>query len=435
MATQRIGIYLRPNQIVRNPTYLNVLRDQVGLNLLVLIYTGEVSQQVLAQSPFDGWPPSPDNIRSILAQRFDGSPCTDKFTNPLQSVGPHVDANGDDAEVRAAIQIARDAGLEIWFMGGAWTANDADVVMYCPSKAQNQQWYAAVYTYLATAYDVDGLDITHARFPMRSFPKGLFLCACPDCTRSAASLGYDMAAMQADIRHAHTRLQQIDSRRLTAIARHAMGPFDYLQILGMRPGVIDWFRFRADLLGNKLKPLRDAVHQAAGANFIFGADTYPASFALLAGHNHARWSEVSDFASPLLSHVDIFPMWTMLVGAQFLLALHPTLSEAEALQIVYRFAGYDHLTMPTALADFAWHEPDCEYRHIPLVDLLRLDMAKARLYLPQGIPSYPIIQGGGAPHDWPRAAIEQIMADALALGHDGYIFQGTSSLVDFTLQA
>ncbi|MEZ4732900.1 MAG: hypothetical protein R3E79_37850 [Caldilineaceae bacterium] len=434
MPKQRIGIYLRPDQIVRNPTYLNVLRDQVGLNLLVLIYTGAVSQQVLAQSPFDGWPPSPETIRSILAQRFDGSPCTDKFTNPLQSVGPHVDANGDDAAVRAAVKIARDAGLEIWFMGGAWTANDADVVMYCPSKTQNQQWYEAVYTYLATAYDVDGLDITHARFPMRSFPKGLFLCACPDCARSAASLGYDMAAMQADIRHAHTRLQQVDSRRLVEIARYAMGPFDYLQLLGMRSGVIDWLRFRSDLLTSKLTPLRAAVHQAAGDEFLFGADTYPASFSLLAGHNHARWGECSDFASPLLSHVDIFPMWSMIIGAQFLLDLHPTLTEQEALQVVYRFAGYDHLAMPANLGEFAWHEPDCEYRHIPLVDMLRLDMAKAHLYLPQGIPSYPIIQGGGAPHDWPRAAVEQILADALALGHDGYIFQGTSSLVDFTLQ-
>jgi hypothetical protein len=43
----------------------------------------------------------------------------------------------------------------------------------------------------------------------------------------------------------------------------------------------------------------------------------------------------------------------------------------------------------------------------------------------------PIIQGGGAPHDWPREIIAQVMADADALGHNGVIFQGTTSLVDY----
>ncbi len=434
MAKKRIGIYLTPTQIVRNPTYLEVLHDQLDLNLVVLIYTGELSPDVLAQSPFDEMPPSDENIESILCRRFDGSPCTDKFENPRQSVGPHVNAGGNDAEVHTAIQIARDVGLEIWFMGGAWTASDADVVMYCPSKEQNHRWYEAVYTYLATEYGVDGLDITHARFPMRSFPKGLFLCACADCAQSAAALGYDMAAMKADIHHAHTRLQQLDGRRLAELARHDMGPFDYLQLLEMRPGVLDWLRFRADLLGSKLKRLHAAVHQAAGEDFLFGADTYPASFSMLAGHNQSQWHEFSDFASPLLSHVDIFPMWTCITSAQFLLELYPNIHESDALEMVYRFAGYDQLAMPKSLAEFAWHEPDCEFRHIPLVDLLRLDLAKARLQLPAGIPSYPIIQGGGAPHDWPRPSIEAIIEATLATGHDGYIFQGTQSLVDFQLQ-
>jgi hypothetical protein len=61
-------------------------------------------------------------------------------------------------------------------------------------------------------------------------------------------------------------------------------------------------------------------------------------------------------------------------------------------------------------------------------------MAKARAYLPQGLPSYPIIQGGGAPHPWPREMITQMMADAVALGHQGVIFQGTRSLVDYELR-
>ncbi|HXF64820.1 MAG TPA: hypothetical protein VNK95_24550, partial [Caldilineaceae bacterium] len=430
-----IGIYLTPATILQNPGYLETLRDQLGLNLLVLIYTGELPQSVLDASPFDGVPPSPDRVRALISRHLDGNPSTAKFDNAMKSVGPHVAAGGDDDELRQAIDAAKRAGLEIWFMGGAWTASDYDVLMYCPSKEENNRWYEAVYTYLATGYGVDGVDITHARYPMTSYPRGLLLCTCDDCARAAAELGYDMAAIQADLHHAIDRLQRLDMRRFVEFGCRDMGPFDYLQILGMRRGVIDWFKFRAELLARNLKRFRDAVHRAAGDDFIFGNDTYPASFSMLAGHNHSRWSEFSDFASPLLSHVDIFPMRTLTVSAQYLRSLHAGLSEADALGLVYRFFGYDGLKMPSTIADFALGEPDCEFRNIPLRELMRLDLAKARFYLPPDIPSYPIIQGGGAPHPWPKPIIEQIIADILELGHDGYIFQGASSLVDFQLKA
>jgi hypothetical protein len=431
---KRIGIYLTPAVIVRNPGYLEVLRDQLGLNLLVLIWTGELPPDVLAHSPFDGAPPSPERVRSIIARHLDGQPSTDKFASAMKSVGPHVYGGGNDEEVRQAIQIAKKVGLEVWLMGGGWTASDFDVLMYCPGKEQNSRWYEAVYTYLATHYGVDGLDITHARYPMTSYPRGLLLCACDDCVHAAAELGYDMAAMQADLRHAIERIRQMDSKRLAAIGQHDMGPFDYLQIVGMRPGVVNWFRFRSDLLARNLRRFRNAVHAAAGEHFIFGADTYPASLSMFAGHNLSRWAEFSDFASPLLSHVDIFPMQTLTVAGHWLHGLHPALSEAEALRLIYRFVGYDGLGLPDNIADFALGEPDCEFRNIPLQAFVTLDMAKARLYLPETTPSYPIIQGGGAPWLWPREIVEALMENALALGHDGYIFQGTKSLIDFELQ-
>jgi len=431
---KRIGIYLSPQTILRNPGYLETLRDQLGLNVLVLMWNGELPPEVLAQSPFDGAPPSAERVRALIARHFDGQPSTEKFTSAMKSVGPHVSAGGNDQEVRQAVQIAKNVGLEIWLMGGGYTASDYDVLMYCPSKAANNRWYEAVYTYLATAYNVDGLDITHVRYPMSSYPRGLLLCMCDDCARAAAELGYDMAAMKADIGQAWTRLRTIDAQRLAAIGQAAMGPFDYMQLLGMRQGVVDWFRFRAELLIRNFTGFRKAVHGAAGDHFLFGADTYPASLSMLVGHNLSRWAEFSDFASPLLSHVDIFPMQTITEAAQFLRRLHPTLSEAEALRLVYRFAGYDGLGLPDTIAAFALGEPDCEFRNIPLTDFVTLDMAKAKLYLPSEIPSYPIIQGGGAPWLWPREIVEAVMANALALGHDGYIFQGTKSLVDFELQ-
>ena len=73
-------------------------------------------------------------------------------------------------------------------------------------------------------------------------------------------------------------------------------------------------------------------------------------------------------------------------------------------------------------AAFALDAPDREFRNIPLVDLIMRDMAKARLYLGDDVPCYPIIQGGGAPSDWPRPIIDALVAAAQQLGHDGVIF-------------
>ena len=114
--------------------------------------------------------------------------------------------------------------------------------------------------------------------------------------------------------------------------------------------------------------------------------------------------------------------------------MHPEIGEAAALQLVYRLLGYDNLGMPNNLADFALDAPDREFRNIPLVDVIKRDMAKARLYLGNDVPCYPIIQGGGAPSDWPRPIIDALIAGAEELDQDGYIFQGTKNLVDYQVR-
>jgi hypothetical protein len=242
-----------------------------------------------------------------------------------------------------------------------------------------------------------------------------------------------MGAMRADIVHALNRFKQLTPKQLDTLANNALGPLDALHFVGVRPGVSDWFRFRADLIARNVKQFRDKIHQVAGDNFIFGCDTYPASLSLLAGHDQTRWGEFSDFASPLLSHVDAFPMKTLVAFAQQFQQWFPQISEAQALRLAYRLGGYADLDMPESVADFALGEPDCEYRNIPLRDIVKIDMAKTKLYLPEGLPAYPIIQGGGAPWDWPIEIVEQLQADAMALGYDGYIFQGTRVLLDFPL--
>jgi hypothetical protein len=430
---QTVGLYLDAGTILRHPGYLETLQERLGLNLVILGFTGQVPQQVLDLSPFDGAPPSDDRLHSLLCRHLDGRPSATSLERVRHSSGPHLHLGGNDAELRQAIAQIRRLGIRVWLLAGGWTANDFDVVMFCPSKEPVNRWYEAVYTHLATAYGVDGVDVTHARYPMTSFPRGLFLCTCEDCHRTARELGYEMPRMIEEIQAARTRLAGMSGSRLAAVLQRAMGATDVFQALGMAAGVYDWFAFRSRLLERNLTRFREAVHRAAGPDFVFGADTYPASLAMFVGHDQTRWDWFSDFASPLVSHLDLFPMQTLTVWADFLRGLWPGLGEAEALGLLYRLLGYDALGLPSRIADFALGQPDCEYRNVPLVEFVLLDTAKARAYLPPGIPSYPIIQGGGAPHQWPRQDIEAIIAGLHEQGHQGYMLQGTASLVDFPL--
>ena len=239
-----------------------------------------------------------------------------------------------------------------------------------------------------------GVDITHARYPMTSYPRGLGLCACDRCVATAAEMGFDLPAIIEGIGNTLRAFAALDPRRLADVAGRGIGLVDLLNLLGMDLSVLDWLRFRARLLGRNVSRFRDVVHAAAGREFIFGADTYPASLAMLVGHDMARWDEHSDFASPLVSHLDIFPMQTMTACATLLRELQPELAEGDALRLIYDLSGYTSLDLPECIADYALSEPDCEWRNVPLREWLYLDMARARLFLPANIPSYPIIQGG-----------------------------------------
>src|SRR3954452_22216616 len=214
----RVGLYLDSKIIVDNPGYLEALRDKIGLTWVIIWFNGALPPEVLAASPFDGTPPSPERIRSLLAQHLDGQPSTTKLDSTLKGVGPHVNAENNEAQLRKAIDMAHTAGLDVWFCAGMYTANDYDVLMYSPYLEENNHWYETLFTHMATAYGVEGLDITHARYPMPSYPRGLFLDMRPEGAAVAAELGYDMAAMKADIQHALQRAKRLDPVQLASIA-------------------------------------------------------------------------------------------------------------------------------------------------------------------------------------------------------------------------
>ena len=424
----RTGIYLSSSIILSNPDYVKVLRDEIGLNLVILGFSGELPEDVLKASPYDGSPPSDDCLQGLVARHLDGEP-VDRSELPQagSSPGPSAGRGGSNTDFRRAVRVAREAGCEVWICGGSWTLRG---LMFCPSNTAVRDWYQALYTHWSTSCEVDGIDITHARYPMVSFPRGLGACVCPACEARAADLGYDFGNLRVAADTFLQDLSQLDPVRLVTACRGGAGPMDFTQILGMDRGLLDWFRFRCDLLTEGIACFRDAVHAAAGPDFVFGSDTYPASLSLFVGHDHARWAECSDFASPLVSHVQQFVCLGLIALSRILREHLPALTEEEALHLVYAATGYHGLGLPDSVADYHAEDADELARSIPLRDVIRHDLAKARLALPADIPSYPIIHGEG----WPREDIDAIRDGALALGHDGVMWQGTAELVDFELK-
>src|SRR5262245_20100103 len=99
----RVGLYLASKIIVDNPGYLETLREKIGLDWVIIWCNGELPPEVMAASPFDGAPPSPERVRSLLAHHLDGQPSTTKLDSALKTVGPHVDAAQNEAQLRQAI--------------------------------------------------------------------------------------------------------------------------------------------------------------------------------------------------------------------------------------------------------------------------------------------------------------------------------------------
>jgi len=418
------GIYLTTNIVEEHPDYIRRMRDEIGLNTVVLGFTGEMPDEVMRLSPFGGKVPTDEALEKVILRHFDGRPVDPREYEQARNLcGPGVLAKGDDVAFKRVVDQLKAEGLDVWTYGGAWTIRR---LMFCPSQAATQDWLEAACIHWATDYGLAALDITHFRYPMGSFPIGLFGCTCSSCKSAASDLGYDMDEMVADLLHAWEALRKLDGKRLGDVVRLGFGFFDVIHALGLRSGVLDWVRFRCDLVVQNLTRFKSAVHGASPTT-RFGTDTYPASMALTAGHDYRRWDQMADFASPLVSHISAFTVNTFVEWARFLQEEIPNLAEEDALQVVYRFGGYDGMGLPETIEAFGHEEAATLAYRIPTADLVMRDLVKAKFLLPEGVPSYPIIHGEG----WPRKTVDRIVSEMKAIGHNGVIWQGSDELMAY----
>jgi len=425
-----VGLYTDSEVVARDPRYIEALQREIGLNLVILgsgLKGGRynLSPEVRALDP--------------VARRGGGEP-------------PGVQYGNDDSLLRLAIREAHRRGIRVWLLGAGWQYIGAerfpDMVSvdfsgrpvsetpevpyaveqywltFCPNHPELNEWFEAAFSDMARSYDVEGIDVTHCRYTAPAFFYGLFGCACPKCREAAEEMGYDFEGMRRGMTQLLDGLRRLDAGSVRHMARTGMGWTDLVQVL--EEGVLNWFRFRAEVISRNLRRFRDAVHRATGGKVLFGGDAFPPSFAPLVGHLYRDLGESLDFVSPLLPHVEVFISSTWAAYAGLLCSWVPGLGEREALRSVYCLFGYgDMAGLPEAIEDLGVGGPDGEYRCLPLKDILVRELYKARAFI-SGV-SYPVVKG----RLWPPAVIRDAVESAEDMGHEGIIFQGTSGLVEY----
>ena len=70
----RTGIYLTTNEVLSDPDYVLRVRDEIGVDTVVLDFAGELPAEILKLSPFGGRTPTDDELAELVLRHFDGRP-------------------------------------------------------------------------------------------------------------------------------------------------------------------------------------------------------------------------------------------------------------------------------------------------------------------------------------------------------------------------
>lgn len=249
--------------------------------------------------PLCDWRSAPglEEHRRRLGLSADAFPCT-------PGILPHT----DDSRLTQVLEAANQLGLDVWGHAGVWSyggevfselaardfegnlpdEGDRDFgIMVCPSRDDLNDWLARVIAGASDRYGLSTWFLDHARFPAPAALTSLFACACPHCAEAATSLGFDWEAMVATTNEVRHRATAGETEALLAIAdaSERIGP------------LAEWFAFRCRLLEERMAALRRRVCELAGREVKIGADVFPPSAGLLAGHDLERWPECVDFVT------------------------------------------------------------------------------------------------------------------------------------------
>ena len=274
---QRFIWFCSTEQVAQHPDSLKKLRDEIGLTTIMpessICHTSgfRASDEIVERGPFEDW-----RSREALWPKV-----KDGIYPPVAgTVGGF-----DDTPLLRVIEACREADIEIWGHLGLWSYGGDVYPEYamidifgrpldtrykrwgiglCPSRRRINEWTRDCLVDVIKRYDIDGFDVDHARYPAPANISGLFACACEACQEEALRLGYDFHSMKEGLLQFHRALNHLTQERLLTGLEVNLNFWDFLAYIGDNYAVLEWLKFRAVILAERMREFRDAVQCVAG---------------------------------------------------------------------------------------------------------------------------------------------------------------------------
>ncbi len=405
---QRFIWFCSTEYVAEHPDSLKKLRDEIGLTTIMpessICHTSgfRASEEIARRGPFEDW-------RSR----------EDRWPRAKEGIYPAVAgtvSGFDDTPLLRVIEACRKVGIEVWGHIGLWSYGGdvypeyamVDVegrpldmryrqwgIGLCPSRREINAWTRDCLVDVIGRYDIDGFDVDHARYPAPANLSSLFACGCEACQEEAGRLGYDFGRMKEGLLKFRADLNSLSREGLMGAVEFYPGFWDFLTFLGDNYGMLDWLRFRAVLLAERMQEFREAVRQAAGPEVVFGSDVFPPSIALLGGHIYSEWERGADYLTGGSSFGGVVGWATTVTNlatewAPALCRVVSGLGEGEALGLIYRLFGYDNFGLPLSVERI-------RKGPLPVAEMYAREVGKLKVLTSGNLPLYPPVSAGAEP--------------------------------------
>lgn len=412
---RRVIWFCGTEKVAANPEHLSRLRDSVGLTTIMpespVCHTSgfRASDEMAARGPFEDW-------RSR----------EDRHPRAAEGIYPPVAGivgGFDDTDLRRVIDAAHDAGIEVWGHIGLWSYGGEIFPEYamrdvdgnevgsrwhrwgtglCPSHPQVDGWTADGLAEAATAYDLEGFCVDHARYPHPANLHALTACACEYCCVAGRELGFHADTLVGIAREARNALQRLEAPRVRRALTSDLRGSDLLVALGVPPQTQEWLRMRAAILAHRMESFRQRV-RAVKPDLVFGSDVFAPSISLWGGQDLGRWEQATDFITGGSSAGGVVGWATGATSAaaewaRALREVDADVVETDASTLVLRILQHDDSDVPRDPDALMGELPD---QPLPITGLYEREIARLVVVTSDHVPLYPPISVGGD-HDRTR---------------------------------